>query len=116
LSDVPVEKTVAGKKVTFIGGGLDLGNIVPSNRRGEGSKASIAKPPKLGKIASAPSGNKRGAERSSGNKRGAEHAAASPAAAVASVSKKPKPSPVVRPQHATKFLREISAGMKKGKF
>ena len=107
LSDDPVETgvTVPGKKVTFIGGGgLDLGNIVPSNRRGQGFRAPIAKPPKvgkkvIGKIASA----------SSGNKRGREGAAASPAAAVAS-------SPVVRPPHTTKFLREVSVGMKKGNF
>ena len=106
LSDDPVVKggTVPGKKVTFIGGGgLDLGNIVSSNRRGQGFRAPIVKPPKgrkkVGKIASA----------SSGNKRGREGAAASPAAAVAS-------SPVVRPSHTTKFLREVSVGMKKGNF
>jgi hypothetical protein len=103
-------------KFGFVGGGLDLGNIVSSTRRGQGSKAPIAKPPKPGKIALASSGNKRGTVRTSGNKRGAEHAAASPSTAVASVANKSKPSPVVRPQHTTKFLSEVSAGMMKGAF
>ena len=114
LSDAPVKKaTVAGKKVKF-DEGLDLGNIVSSPRRGQGSKVPFAKPPNPGKISRASSGNKRGSVRTSGKKRGAEHAAASPSTAVASVANKSKPSPVVRPKHTTKFLSEVSAGMMKG--
>ena len=113
LSKDPVDKgvTVPGKKVTFIGGGgLDLGNIVSSNRRGKGSRAPIVKPPKggkkVGKIASA----------SSGNKRGREGAAASPGGAVATaVASSPMGGQCwSRPPHTTKFLREVSVGMKEG--
>ena len=105
LSDAPVIKgaAVPRKKVKFVGVGMDLGNIVSSNRRVQGLKAPNAKSPKKGKIAIASSGNKRGTGRSSGNKRGTEQKA-----------KKPKPSPVVRPPHTTRFLGEVSAGMKKG--
>ena len=95
LSDAPVIKgaAVPRKKVKFVGVGMDLGNIVSSNRRVQGFKAPNAKSPKKGKIAIASSGNKRGTEQK---------------------AKKPKPSPVVRPPHTTKFLGEVSAGMKKG--
>ena len=128
LSDAPVIKgaAVPRKKVKFVGVGMDLGNIVSSNRRVQGFKAPNAKSPKLGKIAFASSGNKRGTERSSGNKRGTEQKAKKPnnkrgterssgnKRGTEQTAKKPKPSPVVRPPHTTRFLGEISAGMKKG--